>query len=84
MPALGAGDLSCGKKAPQRKAGSKRPQKAGTERLHGERDKPCICVANFQCAGASHSRRVMLKAVGLGVGGGHGEGTEEVNKRGPV
>lgn len=77
MPALGAGDLSCGKKCPQRKAGFKKPQKAGAERLRWERDKPCVCVANFQCVEASHSGRVMLKAVGLRVGR-----AEEVNKGG--
>lgn len=71
--------LELWKKMPQRKAGFKKPQKAGAERLRWERDKPCVCVANFQCVEASHSGRVMLKAVGLWVGR-----AEEVRQKGPV
>lgn len=77
MPALGAGDLSCGKKCPRERQALKKPQKAGAERLRWERDEPRVCVANFQCVEASHSGRVMLKAVGLRVGR-----AEEVDKGG--
>lgn len=61
---------------PQRKAGFKKPKKAGAMGLHQETDKPSICVANFQCVGASHSKTVMLKAGGMGVGVGQKKSTK--------
>lgn len=68
--------MSRGKKAPRRKASFKRPQKARAVGLH-QRDKPSVCVANFQCVGASHSEGMMLKAVRMGVGM-----AEEIDKGG--
>lgn len=63
---------------PQRKAGFKKPKKAGAMGLHQETDKPSICVANFQCVGASHSKNGDAKGWGHGSGGG----AEKVDKGG--